>query len=120
MKYLVAAILSIVFLQGCYYDKKDLLDPNGSLCDTTIVTYSASVHPILTAYCTGCHSGPNAPLNISLDNYTTVRAQATNGKLIGTITHSSGFIPMPQNGPMLNSCSITKIRKWVIAGAPNN
>ena len=120
MKYLVfIALISIVFIQGCYYDNKDILNP-GSTCDTTIVTYSASVNPVLTAYCIGCHSGANAPLTINLDSYAGVKSQVTNGKLLGVVTHSSGFIPMPKNGNKLSDCNITKIRKWVAAGAPNN
>lgn len=116
MKYL--AIILLLFIQGCYYDKQ-FLDPSTS-CDTAIVTYSGSVNPVLTAYCTTCHSGANAPLGINLDNYTSVKAQANNGRLLGVITHSAGFIPMPKNGNKLSDCNIAKIRKWIIAGAPNN
>ncbi|MEO7291790.1 MAG: hypothetical protein ABIW34_01720 [Ginsengibacter sp.] len=119
MKYLVfIALISIVFIQGCYYDNKDLLDP--ATCDTTFVTYSASVNPVLTAYCVGCHAGANAPLGVSLDTYSGVKTQAFNGKLFGTINHSSGFIPMPKNGNKLSDCNIAKIRVWIAAGAPNN
>lgn len=119
MKYLVF-ILFIAFIQGCYYDNKDILNPGAVTCDTTIVTYSASVNPVLTAYCVGCHSGANAPLGVNLETYTGVKSQVTNGKLIGTVTHSSGFIPMPKNGNKLSDCSIAKIRQWVAAGARNN
>jgi hypothetical protein len=120
MKYLVfIALIFIVFIQGCYYDNKDLLDPNSG-CDTTFITYSASVNPVLTAYCIGCHSGANAPLGVALDTYPGVKTQATNGKLFGTVNHSSGFLPMPQNGNKLSDCNIAKIRLWVAAGAPNN
>jgi hypothetical protein len=40
--------------------------------------------------------------------------------LYGTISHSAGFLPMPQNGNKLSDCNITKIRLWVADGAPNN
>lgn len=120
MKYLVIkALLFMVFIQGCYYDNKDLLHPNSG-CDTAFVTYSASVNPVLTAYCIGCHSGPNAPSSVTLDTYAGVKVQASNGKLLGAVSHSSGFIPMPQNGNKLSDCNIAKIRLWVAAGAPNN
>ena len=66
MKYLIILLISVIFLQGCYYDNKDFLDPGTATCDTTIVTYSASVSPVLTAYCVGCHSGANAPLGLRL------------------------------------------------------
>ena len=121
MKYGIIIILILVTLaQGCYYDDKDLLDPNRSICDTSIITYSGTINPILTGYCAGCHSGANAPLGIRVDSYTAVKALASNGKLLGTLTHSAGFIPMPKNGTKLSDCNIAKIRKWVTAGTPNN
>ena len=121
MKRVLIIIVLISLLQcGCYYDKHDLLNPGASACDTTIVTYSGSVNPIITDNCTGCHSGTNAPLGITLDIYAGVNVQALNGKLLGAVTHSAGFSPMPKNGLKLNDCNIGKIRKWVSSGAPNN
>ena len=119
MKYFFFIILLLIgFLQGCYYDNKDILNP--SVCDTTIVTYSVSVNPVITAYCTGCHSGPNSPLAISLETYAGVKSQVANGKLLGVVTHSSGFVPMPQNENKLSDCNIAKIRVWKAASEPNN
>ncbi len=114
---IMCVLLIAVGYTGCYYDKS-LLDQN-AICDTAIVTYSGSVKPVLTAYCLGCHSGPNAPLRVRLDNYTDVRSQVLNGKLLGSITHSPGFIPMPP-GNKLSDCNIAKIRKWIVTGSPNN
>lgn len=119
MKYPVL-IIFMAFIQGCYYDNKDILNPGAVTCDTSIITFSGSVKPILTAYCIGCHSGANAPLNVNLDLYAGVQSQVSNKKLLGTITHSTGFIPMPKNANKLSDCNIAKIRKWVAAGAPNN
>ncbi len=120
MKRLLAITISLISLlqSGCYYDKQELLSPVS--CDTTIVTYSGFVNPIIAASCTGCHSGVNAPLGIQLDIYTGINAQALNGKLLGAVTHSSGFSPMPKNGTKLSDCNIAKIRKWIDAGAPDN
>lgn len=121
MRYFVIIILvSVAILPGCYYDDKDLLDPNRSICDTSIITYSGTISPILTAYCAGCHTGPNAPLGIRVDSYNATKTLASNGKLLGSIAHSSGFIPMPKNGTKLSDCNIAKIRKWITAGTPNN
>jgi hypothetical protein len=120
MKNVIIIIIVAACIQGCYYDDPDILDPNRSVCDTTIITYSGTITPILTAYCSGCHSGANAPAGVTTDNYTGVKAIASSGKLLGTITHSPGFAQMPKNGAMLNSCSIAKIRKWITAGTPNN
>lgn len=120
MKYACIILISLFFLEGCYYDDKDLLDPNRSICDSSVITFSGTVSPILNAYCAGCHSGANAPLGIRVDNYASVKTLASNGKLLGSITHSAGFIPMPKNGTKLSDCNIAKIRKWITAGTPNN
>ena len=120
MKYALIILILAALIQGCYYDGPDLLDPNRTACDTSIVTYSGTINPILTAYCSGCHSGVNAPSVVRTDNYTSVKTIASNGRLLGTVTHSPGFSPMPKNGSKLNTCNIEKIRKWISAGAPNN
>ena len=116
---LISVIMFALILNGCYYDKQELLSPVSS-CDTTIVTYSASVSPVLTASCVGCHTGPNAPLGIKLDVFGDVSTNALNGKLLGAITHSPGFSPMPKNGVKLSDCNIDKISKWISLGAPDN
>src|SRR4051812_5413525 len=116
----IIAILFIVFIQGCYFDKNELLNPPAISCDTTKITYSGTINPILVANCAGCHSGANAPLGIKLDQYNTVKGLATTGMLIGVITHAPGFDPMPKNGGIINDCSISKIRLWIAAGALNN
>lgn len=119
MKYFVIILISIAILSGCYYDDPDLLDPNRTTCDTTIVTYSGSVSPVLTAYCTGCHSGPNAANGIKLDARASVLLVG-NARLLGAINHSPGYSPMPKNATKLNDCSIAKIRIWLANGAPDN
>ncbi|MCB0571911.1 MAG: hypothetical protein KDC66_19220 [Phaeodactylibacter sp.] len=91
-----------------------------SACDTTNVTYTQSVRPIIVNYCTGCHSGSSPSGNISYSDYAGVKATATNGKLMGSITHAQGYSPMPQNANKLSACNIALIRTWVNQGAPNN
>jgi hypothetical protein len=114
-------MLCCVFISSCYYDKEELLYPQGSnTCDTTSVTYSGAVTSILNTYCVSCHSGTAPSGSISLNSYTAVKAQVTNGKLMGSINHASGFSPMPKNASKLSSCNISKIQKWVNAGSPNN
>lgn len=89
-------------------------------CDTTFFTYSGAILPILQSSCIGCHSGTPPSGNIDLSTYTNVKIIALNGKLLGAVTHATGFIPMPQAGNKLPDCKITQIRKWINAGAPNN
>lgn len=116
-------LLLIVFIgfliSGCYYDKEDLL--YGGACDTTGVTYAQTVTGILKNYgCTSCHSGTSPSGSINLETYTNVKATVTNGRLYGSITHATGFVPMPDGAAAVTSCDIKKIKAWIDSGAPNN
>lgn len=110
--------LLLFTLAGCKYDKQMIVQT--TICDTAIVTFSGVVQPILTTFCISCHSGPNATNGIRVEDYTTVKQLIPNGKLLGTITHSPGFTPMPIGRSKLSDCNIAKIRKWIDQGAQNN
>jgi hypothetical protein len=94
--------------------------PVGTDCDTTNVTYTGTVKPILKTNCYGCHTGAGAPLGIDLSNYNTVKNVATAGKLYGVITHSPGFPAMPKGANKLSDCSIARIKAWIDKGAQND
>ena len=112
--------IMIVALAGCYYDKEDLLYPAGN-CDTSNSTFSAAVQPALQTYgCIGCHSGSAPSGNILLGSYADVKTYVQNGKFYGSITHSSGYVAMPQGGNKMSTCDINKIKAWIDAGALNN
>lgn len=89
-------------------------------CDSTFFTFSGAVLPILQSACIGCHSGAPPAGNIDLTTYTNVSTLAMNGKLLGVVSHSTGFLQMPKGGNKLPDCRITQIRKWIESGAPNN
>ena len=90
------------------------------VCDSLNMSYANDVSKILLISCVGCHSAPSPAGGIDLASYPTVKAQVDNGKLIGSITHNSGYVPMPDGGGKLDDCSISKISNWVLEGAPNN
>ncbi len=92
----------------------------GTSCDTSRFTFSADIKNILINNCTGCHGGTTPANNMNFTTYDGVRAVAINGKLMGAITHAPGFSPMPKNASKLSDCNITKIRKWIASGSPNN
>lgn len=118
---LPAAGLVIVLLSatGCYYDKEEKLYPQ-TVCDTAAVTYSSSVVPILLSNCTVCHGGNTPSAGIKLDTYADVKIQADNGRLWGAVSQATSFSPMPKNAVKLNTCNLTKIKKWLDTGALNN
>jgi len=89
-------------------------------CDTANVTYSATIQPLITNNCQGCHSGTSASGGINLASYAGVKAKVDDGKLWGAVSQVPGFIPMPQNGVRLSACELAQLKKWMDAGAPNN
>ncbi len=89
-------------------------------CDTTAVTFSGSVWPIVNTSCTGCHSGSAPQGGVSLTNHAQVAAAAADGSLLGSLNGTGGFTPMPYNSTPLSDCSIATIRIWIENGAPND
>ena len=116
----IVAGLMICFLSiaGCRYD----VEPN-VFCDTSNVTYSSTITGIINTYgclSSSCHGGANPPAGFSLSGYDAVKAKVTDGRLFGAISHSSGFVAMPENLGKMDQCDINKVKAWIDAGAPNN
>lgn len=92
----------------------------GDNCDTALYTFSGAIQPMIQQYCLGCHNSTSTGGGINLSTYSGVYTQAMNGKLYGSVAHSSGFVAMPQNAAQLSECRLTQISKWINEGAPNN
>jgi mono/diheme cytochrome c family protein len=90
-------------------------------CDTSMVTYSQTIRPILIAECIGCHTvAADTNMNVDLSNYESVRKAAESGQFYGSVTHSLGYSPMPSINDTLTKCQILQIRTWIDNGALNN
>jgi hypothetical protein len=114
-------VVSGSLVQGCYYDvEEELYPPSAGACDTSGVTYALSIVPVLNSNCVTCHSQSVAQGQVILDNYTDVKANIDNGKLLGAIRWDDGYAQMPQGGNKLNDCTIKQFETWAAAGAPNN
>jgi hypothetical protein len=109
----------IIFCHGCTYDK-EALAPQASCLPAADVSFSTDVQPILRASCFSCHGNGSSFGNVSLQTYDDVKALVTDGRLVGSISHSPGFDPMPPGAPKLNECNIDEITTWVQEGAKNN
>lgn len=116
----ITVLFSVFILSGCYYDKEEEL--YGALpCDTSNVTYAASISSIMGTYgCLSCHGNVNPSAGIVLNNYTGVKAAVVNGSLYGSLNHSQGFAPMPQGAGKISNCDLSRIKAWIDSGAPNN
>lgn len=114
----ILGLLTIYTTSSCYYDVEEVLYPNG--CNTTEVAYSGDIAPLLDRSCITCHNDLSQNGGINLEGYENVLRQVESGKLIGAISHDPGFSAMPQGGPKLSACSISKVQAWIDAGAPDN
>lgn len=88
-------------------------------CETSNVTFSNSIAPLVATSCEGCHSGSYPSAGISLTNYDQIAAIASSGAFYGVVTSSSGWVSMPP-GIELSECNKETIRIWVENGYPND
>lgn len=114
--------LTGLLLTGCYNDKyEELYGGGGGVnCDTTEVSYSAAIQPILNQHCAlpNCHRTGDNPGGYTFDNYE--GSKFARQKVIGAINHQAGYSAMPKNLPILPECERAKIGAWINQGAQNN
>jgi hypothetical protein len=122
-----AMLMAGSFMSSCYYDSREELFGN-TTCDTTTVTYSATILPILEAECLLCHSDANAAAlggGAILEGYDFLMDYVTpadpdNSSFYNSVAWVSGYSFMPKSSDQLSDCNISKIRAWINAGALNN
>jgi hypothetical protein len=122
MKQLILSLVTLticsLFFFSCYYDNEEALYPSlNNSCDTTNVTFSGTIVPILNDNCYSCHSNTTASFggNIRLETIEDVKTNST--KIIVSIKQT-GAKPMPPNGK-LRACSIIQFDIWIKNGMPN-
>lgn len=93
---------------------------NTGPCDTSNIHYSTVIRTVVQNYCLGCHSGKEASNGQDFSKIEELQRSALSGELMGAINHAPGLVPMPQNLPKLDECTIAKIQVWVNHGAPND
>lgn len=123
-KLLITYLSAIIIftLSSCYYDIEEELYPNSAsnTCETTNLSYSQDIDPILRSACYSCHGFGIGLGNVTLEGFSNLQAYINDGSLIGSVDHGQGFSPMPKGGTKLSDCSINKIKVWVNTGASNN
>ncbi len=116
---ILLTVLCVVIITSCTYDSREEVESLVT-CDTTNVTLSLTILPILNNNCIVCHSGASPAGGLDYENYSDLFSVANDGRLVGAINHLDGFEPMPRFAPKLPACEIMKIEKWVNDGALNN
>jgi hypothetical protein len=120
--------LGLLFSNACYFDNLQELHPELLLnndCDTTAtISYQTDIQPILSNSCganNSCHNAQSSSGGVILDSYGKVISVVNNGKFLSSILWDGNASQMPKSSPSkLSECAITKIQKWINAGAPNN
>ena len=113
-----------LMMASCYNDKYDKLypAPPPTTCDTTNVSFSATILPLLRSDgCTvsGCHDAASSTMDLTSYSSRLVR-DAGNGTLLSDINQGSGSDPMPKSGGKIAACDINKITAWINQGYKNN
>ena len=113
----------LLSLGSCYYDKEELLYgiTNGPCTDTsTTASYSQKIVPVFQQFCYSCHTGSFPSGGIVMGTYAADKAIGQNGTLYGSISHSTGFSPMPKSMSKMTPCQIAAVKKWIDNGMLNN
>ncbi|MBC8048270.1 MAG: hypothetical protein H7Y00_15830 [Fimbriimonadaceae bacterium] len=123
--HLVAAVLfiSCSFFYSCYYDNAEFL-LSETICDTTAVSFSADIVPILQTYCYKCHSiemADDQGEGYILETYALLM-ESTNGETLVDVVDwiDGGANNMPKSGSQLPACERALIRNWVAQGELDN
>ncbi|MDP2174398.1 MAG: hypothetical protein Q8K70_00660 [Bacteroidota bacterium] len=122
MKYFFTSIIVLMFFSACRKENAETLYPDNSNCDTSNMTYSTHISPILKSNCalSGCHNSASKSAGYAYETYNEIKASVNNGRLMGSIRHLSGFSNMPKGGSKLSDCNINKIQAWINKGALDN
>jgi hypothetical protein len=122
VKILLAAIVAGVFLlyaPGCV--KHNAVELSAGGCDTSNVSYSTQVVAVLENNCYTCHKGAGASSGVDFSSYDAFKGWAgSTPYLIGDITHTPGYTPMPYGLPKLSDCDVNTILAWIHQGMQNN
>lgn len=113
---LFAIIIALTF-SACKYDSEEELY---TICDTTAVSFSATIQPILAANCNSCHNATIANGGVITNNYNDLKIPVDAGVFHKAVNHLPGAVPMPFEGQKLPECELNKINAWLNQGAPNN
>lgn len=125
---MIAGVAVLISTLGCYNDKYDKLyvTPPNTVCDTTAMSFTNNILPILNANCNiagGCHNTSGKSVSqFDFTTYPDVKTEATIDIMVNDIngTPSSRHHAMPLNLPKISQCDINQITAWINQGALDN
>lgn len=125
---LALAFAGGITLPSCYYDSKEELGLLNQVCDTTAVSFTSDIAPIMDSYCNSCHSSTSADAlggGNNLDGYANIINYVVTGSPDESLYYQSvawtgGASFMPKASDQISACEINTIRAWINQGALNN
>jgi len=90
-----------------------------NICDTTNITFSKNVWPIINTTCGGCHAGGSPQGGVPIRNYSDLKVLVDNGHLISVLKRDGVRKPMPPGGP-IEDCAMRQVQAWINDGARDN
>jgi hypothetical protein len=120
-------LLVLIVISSCYKNnEEELYAGYNEVCeDTTEISYSLIIKPMLSTSCDRCHNTANAPVkgnDINLDGPTKIKDYEKNfpGSLLGSLRHEKGYARMPKGSTKFTACNIKKIEVWMKEGFQDN
>ncbi len=116
-KIFILSMSIVVGISSCYNDNLEDLYGVQS-CDTTSVTYSADISPIINSQCASCHSSNSPSAGISIHDYSSAVSYVNSSKtkLLGSVKWDGTASNMPKGGSKWNACNISKLEAWINQG----
>lgn len=116
---MATALLALVAgMQGCYYDKEELLYHQTGAVDCTTISakFSTDVAPIIKSKCatSGCHDAAGSAGGTVLETYTQIAGMSGRINQRALIDKT-----MPPSGA-LSAAEIAALTCWINSGTPNN
>jgi uncharacterized membrane protein len=118
---LLSVFLSLVFTSCEWANEEEQFGV--VVCDTSQVTLSETIKPILQTNCYACHASSAASsfgAGINLESFPSLQSRANDASFLGSIKHSSGYSSMPKGAAKISSCDIRLIETWIANGAKND
>jgi uncharacterized membrane protein len=117
-RWLIVPIITVMnsLLAGCYYDKAELLYPDGAIDCSTVTATFVKVQSILTSKCntSGCHNTRDAAGGTVLETYDQAKEKA------GRINQRAIVEKTMPPGTALTSSETAILKCWINSGTPNN
>lgn len=119
---LIFGLASTFLLSGGIFSCQNLNEEElfGLSCDTSEVSYSEDIAPIIQGNCLHCHYKDSPIVDFSLEGHANVLVRVNTGQLKQAVNHEPGAREMPDDGPKLPECELSLINIWIRNGAPNN